>query len=369
MCKQFVQTRPKISIFQLNRYKFLEKIKSMSVTDPENSIGTREKRSQKVTLDDIQAPIAQDLTQFRAYFKKAVKSNVFLLDQIIHYLLKTKGKELRPALVFLSARLCGEINERSYIAATMIELLHTATLIHDDVVDEADERRGFISINRIWKNKASVLLGDFLLAKGLLVALERDEFELLKVLSHAVRKMSEGELRQLKASKLQNMTEKRYFKVISEKTASLIATCCECGAISATDDKEKQVALRIFGENMGIAFQIRDDLFDYGTDKAGKTAANDIIERKMTLPFIFAIEQTTMWERRKMRKLYKKHDKSEAEIQHIISFVIDKGGVDYAKQKMDEYAAIAADSLNVFEVSDSRETLEDFLHFVITRSK
>lgn len=322
-----------------------------------------------VSLEDIQRPIAPDLKEFRRYFKSAVKSNVFLLDQIIGYLLRSKGKELRPALVFLSARLCGGINERSYVAATMIELLHTATLIHDDVVDEADERRGFMSINKIWKNKASVLLGDFLLAKGLLVALERDEFELLKVLSGAVKKMSEGELRQLKASKLQNMTEERYFKVISEKTASLIAACCECGAISATSDPKKQEALRDFGEYIGIAFQIRDDLFDYGSDDAGKSVGNDIIERKMTLPVIYALSTVGFMERRRLRMLYRKHNKSEADIREIIDFVKKNGGVLYANSRMQEYAAKAMESLSVFEPSAERDTLEQFLHFVITRKK
>lgn len=341
----------------------------MSEIAPSNSITPSGPEKEKITLSDVQKPIADDLRQFRSYFRKAVKSEVFLLDQIIHYLLKTKGKELRPALVFLSSHLCGEINERSHIAATMIELLHTATLIHDDVVDEADERRGFMSINKIWKNKASVLLGDFLLAKGLLVALERDEFELLKVVSGAVKKMSEGELRQFKASKLQNMTEEKYFKVISEKTASLISACCECGAISTTTDIEKRNALRDFGLNIGIAFQIRDDLFDFGTDVTGKSTANDIIERKMTLPVIYALSACEFWERRKFRSLYRKHDKSASDIKTIIQFVHQKGGVNYATNKMNEFAALARQDLDVFGDTVGRQSLEDLLHFVITRNK
>lgn len=341
----------------------------MSATATQNTIKSDENRPQAVTLDDIQRPIAPDLTRFRHYFKKAVRSNVFLLDQIVHYLLRTKGKELRPALVFLSAQACGGVTERSHVAATMIELLHTATLIHDDVVDEADERRGFISINRIWKNKAAVLLGDFLLSKGLLVALENDEFELLKVLSHAVRKMSEGELRQLKASKLQNMTEERYFKVISEKTASLIAACCECGAISAGSTLAYRQAMHHFGENVGVAFQIRDDLFDYGTYETGKTVANDIRERKMTLPFIAAIQKVSAFERIRMRRLYKKHAKSEQDIQRIISFVRENGGVEYARERMHFFASQAYDSLAVLPESPARTTLEQFVSFVITRRK
>lgn len=326
-------------------------------------------RIRKVDLSDIQRPITGNLKQFRTFFRKAVKSEVFLLDQIVKYLLKTKGKELRPALVFLTARLCGTVNERTYVAATMIELLHSATLIHDDIVDEADERRGFMSINKIWKNKASVLLGDYLLAKGLLVALDNDEFELLKVLSNAVKRMSEGELRQLKASKLQNMTEDRYFKVISEKTASLISACCECGAISTGAGKKEQVAMRDFGQNIGMAFQIRDDLFDYGTDNAGKTTANDIIERKMTLPMIYALDQCSFIERRRYRIMYRKHQKTQAEIDQIIKFVHEKGGVTYATSKMYEYAEKALQNLAIFPETDDRFNLDDLLHFVISRKK
>jgi octaprenyl-diphosphate synthase len=334
-----------------------------------NSTKYDQNRPKEIRLEDIQRPIMKDLKEFRNYFKKSVKSNVFLLDQLVGYLLKTKGKELRPALVFHAARLCGNINERTYIAATMIELLHSATLIHDDVVDEADERRGLLSINYIWKNKASVLLGDFLLAKGLLVALERDEFELLKVVSRAVKKMSEGELRQLKASKLQNMTEERYFKVISEKTASLISACCECGAVSTTQNRRHKEALAQFGENMGIAFQIRDDLFDYGADKTGKTVANDIVERKMTLPFIHALSKADYLNRRSMRQLYKKKNKTAEEIIQIVDFTKKMGGVTYAESKMLEYTANARDCLQIFEQGDARSTLEDFLEFVITRKK
>jgi octaprenyl-diphosphate synthase len=341
----------------------------MTANAQQNTIKSDQNRTQRVKLEDIQQPIAPNLAEFRSFFRKAVKSDVFLLDQLVRYLLKSKGKELRPALVFHTARICGDINERTYVAATMIELLHTATLIHDDVVDEADERRGLLSINYIWKNKASVLLGDFLLAKGLLVALNRDEFALLKVVSEAVRKMSEGELRQLKASKLQNMTEDRYFKVISEKTASLIAACCECGAVSTTDNKDQQVALRNFGENMGIAFQIRDDLFDYGTDDAGKSVANDIKERKMTLPFIYALTRSGFIERRRLRKLYKKREKSADDIAEIIEFVVKNNGIAYAEIKMQEYIQNAYESLQIFPESDAKNTLEDFLNFVVTRKK
>lgn len=322
-----------------------------------------------VTLDDIQQPISAHLRDFRRYFKDAIRTDVFLLDQMLRYLMRSKGKELRPALVFHAARLCGEVSERSYVAATMIELLHTATLIHDDVVDEADERRGFFSINAIWKNKAAVLLGDFLLSKGLLVAVEKDEFALLKVLSSAVKRMSEGELRQLKASKLQNMNEERYFKVVSGKTASLISACCECGAISATDDTDAWRRMRDFGEALGIAFQIRDDLFDYQTNITGKTAGNDIIEGKMTLPMIAALGNAPLGERLGMRRLFRRKGKSPDDIARIVAFVHANGGLDAAKALMDRYAGQARQLLATFPAGEARTTLEDFLTFVITRTK
>jgi octaprenyl-diphosphate synthase len=325
--------------------------------------------TQSVTLDDIQQPIAGHLTSFRSYFKKATKTEVFLLDQMMRYLLRTKGKELRPSLVFHSARLCGDITERSYVAATMIELLHTATLIHDDVVDEADERRGFLSISAIWKNKAAVLLGDFLLSKGLLVALDRDEFALLKVLSVAVKRMSEGELRQLKASKLQNMNEDRYFKVISGKTASLISACCECGAISASDDPDVWRRMREFGEALGIAFQIRDDLFDYETNDTGKTAGADILEGKMTLPMIYALQNASMMERLRIRRVFKNEKKSPEQVAEVIAFVHAHRGVELTRIRMNAIADEARAILNTFPEGEARTTLDQFLNFVVTRTK
>ncbi|MEN9838811.1 MAG: hypothetical protein RL177_290 [Bacteroidota bacterium] len=294
---------------------------------------------------------------------------MFLLDQMMRYLLRTKGKELRPSLVFHSARLCGDISERSYVAATMIELLHTATLIHDDVVDEADERRGFLSISAIWKNKAAVLLGDFLLSKGLLVALDRDEFALLKVLSVAVKRMSEGELRQLKASKLQNMNEERYFKVISGKTASLISACCECGAISASDDPDVWRRMREFGEALGIAFQIRDDLFDYETNDTGKTAGADILEGKMTLPMIYALNNASMMDRLRIRRLFKNEKKTPYQVNQVIEFVHAHRGVELTRIRMNAIADEARAILNTFPEGEARTTLDQFLNFVVTRTK
>lgn len=325
--------------------------------------------AQSITLDEIQQPIAGHLTSFRSYFKQATKTEVLLLDQMMRYLLRTKGKELRPSLVFHSARLCGDISERSYVAATMIELLHTATLIHDDVVDEADERRGFLSISAIWKNKAAVLLGDFLLSKGLLVALDRDEFALLKVLSVAVKRMSEGELRQLKASKLQNMNEERYFKVISGKTASLISACCECGAISASDDPDVWKRMREFGEALGIAFQIRDDLFDYETNATGKTIGADILEGKMTLPMIYALDNASMMDRLRIRRVFKNEKKSPEQVREVIDFVHAHRGVELTRIRMNAIADEARAILNTFPEGEARTTLDQFLNFVVTRTK
>ncbi len=320
-------------------------------------------------LGEIRKSIDEELKHFRKFFKNALRTDVYLLDKIVAYLLKTKGKEMRPILVFLSAQLCGEINERTFIASAMIELLHTATLIHDDVVDDAEKRRGFLSINKVWKNKASVLLGDFLLAKGLLVALENDEFQLLKVLSKAVRRMSEGELRQLKASRLLNMTEQKYFEIISDKTGSLITACCECGAISTTDNKDYQTYLKDIGENIGIAFQIKDDLFDYGGTDVGKPTGNDIRERKITLPLIAAFDNASVTERKHIRKVFRKNKKRAADVKEIVNFVKEKGGIEYSEKVMVSYVNKAYDLLQNFPNSEGRNNMEALIHYVVTRKK
>jgi octaprenyl-diphosphate synthase len=323
----------------------------------------------EIRINDLRDPIAADLKEFRKFFRTELKSDVFLLDQMIRYLMKMKGKEMRPMLVLHSANLCGGINERTYRAATMIELLHTATLIHDDVVDESEKRRGIMSINYIWRNKASVLLGDFLLAKGLLVSVSAGEYDLLQVMSKAVKSMSEGELRQLKASKLQNMTEEKYFRIIYEKTASLIAACCESGAISATKDPAVQQALSEIGRNTGIAFQIRDDIFDYGPADVGKPIGNDIRERKITIPLIAALGNAPFLLRRTMRTLYRKKGKTDEEVQRIMDFVREYGGLEYATEKMNGYAAAALNQLMEFPDSEPRRHMENFIRFVTTRKK
>lgn len=326
-------------------------------------------RSDKRKLQDIVEPVSSQLQSFRSFYKDAIRTDVFVLDKILRYLLRQKGKEIRPTLVFMSARLFGDINERSYVAATMIELLHTATLIHDDVVDEANVRRGFLSINKVWKNKASVLLGDFMLSKGLLIALDHDEFRLLKVLSKAVEKMSEGELRQFKAARLFNMDEDYYFKVIAEKTASLIAACCECGAISTSDDPEIHQRMHDIGLYMGIAFQIKDDLFDYGMNDVGKPRRNDIKERKVTLPFIKALENATPLERTHMRYLMWKRKKSKKNIEAIVHFVHEKGGIKYTNTIMHDYADRAKQLLATLPASEDRENFNNLIDFIINREK
>ena len=321
------------------------------------------------SLNEITAPVSSNLSEFRAFFKETIKSDVFLLDQVLAYLLRQKGKELRPTLVFMAANLFGSINKRTYVAATMIELLHTATLIHDDVVDEANSRRSFVSINKIWKNKAGVLLGDYLLSKGLLISLDNEEYQLLQVQSKAVQKMSEGELRQLKTAGLYNMTEDRYFQIISEKTASLIATCCESGAISVTDDPKTHALMHDLGMSIGIAFQIRDDLFDYGMYDIGKPKRNDIQERKVTLPLIKAYELGPKKEAKRIRVLMKKRKKTSSDVDEIVRFVHDTGGIEAAKEQMYDYANKAIEMLDGIPDSTEKTDFVDLIHYVITRKK
>ncbi|MGA1464842.1 MAG: polyprenyl synthetase [Bacteroidetes bacterium] len=311
------------------------------------------------SLREITEPVQAHLTEFRSFFKEQVNTDVRVLDSILRYLLRQKGKEIRPTLVMMSARMFGPITNRTYIAATMIELLHTATLIHDDVVDESDQRRGFSSINRLWKNKAGVLLGDFLLSKGLLIALDHKEYDLLQILSNAVRLMSEGELRQLKTARLFNMTEERYFQIISEKTASLIAACCECGVRSVTDDQHINQTMREVGMNIGIAFQIKDDLLDYGLDDIGKPKRNDIKERKVTLPLIKALEQQSAAGQRAIRRKMRKRKKTSRDIREIVEFVHEHGGIRKSQERMLEYTEKAEQLLRSLPVERG---LDDFSH-------
>ena len=322
-----------------------------------------------IKLSDITSSIENDLIDFRSFFKGTIKSDVPLLDILTRYLIKQKGKEVRPILVFLSAQLFGSINQRSMVAATMIELLHTATLLHDDVVDKAHSRRGFVSIHNIWNNKAAILLGDFLLSKGLLIALENNEHTLLEVQSRAVQKMSEGELRQLKTAGLFNMTEERYYQIIEEKTASLIATCCECGAISTTDDPEVHAKMYAIGKKIGMAFQIKDDLLDYSENEIGKPKRNDIVERKVTLPFIKALQQANKSDTRLYKKLMKKRKKSSSEVQQIVDFVSINNGISHAEEIMLEYATKAKNELLDIASPTSAGPLLQLIDFITHRSK
>jgi octaprenyl-diphosphate synthase len=325
--------------------------------------------SAPLSLTDVTQPVRENLGVFRTFFKEEISSDVYLLDQIINYLLRQKGKELRPTLVFMTARMFGKIDKASYVAATMIELMHTATLIHDDVVDESDIRRSFLSINKIWRNKAGVLLGDFLLSKGLLIALDHKEYRLLHVLSDAVAKMSEGELRQLKTSNLFNMTEERYFQIISEKTASLIAACCKCGAITSSDNDHVIDSMEEIGLYVGIAFQIKDDLFDYGLDDIGKPKRNDIKERKVTLPLIYALNNAPAGKRLSVRRLMRKRKKTSKDINAIVKFVHEYDGLKLAEKKMQQYTDKALSQLRELPAEKGTEDFEALIKFIITRKK
>jgi octaprenyl-diphosphate synthase len=313
--------------------------------------------------------INQEIKQFERLFKDAVKSDVPLLDRILKYIVKTKGKQLRPMFVLLSAKLCGEITDVTYRAASFVELLHTATLVHDDVVDEASHRRGVFSVYALWKNKASVLVGDYLLAKGLLLSLENKEFKILEILADAVKKMSEGELLQLMKSRLLNITEEDYFTIIRNKTASLLASACSAGAYSASGDLDITEKLRQFGEYTGIAFQIKDDLFDYGTEDIGKPTGNDIKEKKMTLPLIYTLQQVSKTRRRELIYIIKNKNKTRKEIDVVIEQVRLSGGIQYAEIMMESFKNKAIDILLEFRDSEVRNTLIEMVRYTTERKK
>ena len=320
-------------------------------------------------LKDIQTPIAQELKEFENRFKESMHSAVPLLNRITQYVLKQKGKQMRPMFVFLSAGLCGNINDSTYRAASLVELLHTASLIHDDVVDNANERRGFFSVNALWKNKIAVLLGDFLLSKGMSLSVKHNELNLLKVMSDAVEEMSEGELLQIEKARKLDIQEEVYFEIIRKKTASLIAACCACGASSTQAPKETIDRLGLFGEKVGIAFQIKDDLFDFGLDDVGKPVGNDIKEKKMTLPLIYALKNTTSAEKRRIINLVKNHSENKDKVTEVITFVRSSGGMDYAREKMLQYQQEAFDILTTFPDSPYRAALEQLVRFTTERNK
>jgi octaprenyl-diphosphate synthase len=312
--------------------------------------------------------IEEELSIFERKFKEAAKSNVFMLDRIMRYVVKRKGKQLRPMFVFLSAKLCGQINEETYRAASLVELLHTATLVHDDVVDDSYERRGFFSVYALWKNKVSVLVGDYLLAKGLLLSLDNHDFEVLKILSDAVRRMSEGELLQMEKARSLNLDEQVYFDIITSKTASLLSSACGAGAWAASKDPEKMLKMRQFGEKVGIAFQIKDDLFDYTSDKIGKPTGNDIKEKKLTLPLIYTLNRADRKTKRDIIYIIKNENTRKKNIDYIINAVTQSGGIDYAVGKMNAYKTEALDILHQFQETEIRQGLEDLVNFVTDRN-
>lgn len=308
------------------------------------------------------------MEEFEGRFRSSMRSNVALLDKITRYIVKRKGKQMRPLFVFLSAKLVGDTNDSTYRAATLIELLHTATLVHDDVVDDADTRRGFFSINALWKNKIAVLIGDFLLSRGLLLSVKHKDYHLLEITSRAVEEMSEGELLQIEKARKLDITEDVYFSIITKKTASLIASCCASGAASITDNKETIERMRLFGETVGIAFQIRDDLFDYGTDTGiGKPTGIDIKEKKMTLPLIYALQHADQSEKRFIINTVKNHNTDAKRVSEVISLVNKNGGIDYTVQRMNEYRDRALALLQEFPDIAARRSLIELVNYVIDR--
>ncbi len=318
-------------------------------------------------MDFIKKTIGPELSTFEERFSTAVKSNTALLDRIMKYIIKRKGKQLRPMFVLLSAKLHGPINESTYRAAALVELLHTATLVHDDVVDESFERRGFFSINAIWKNKIAVLVGDYLLSKGLLLSTSNDDFEHLHILSEAVKQMSEGELLQIEKSRKLNLDEDIYFEIIRNKTASLLSSACAVGAYSTTGNKDVTEQMKLFGEKVGIAFQIKDDLFDYGKADVGKPTGNDIKEKKLTLPLIYTLNKIDKTTRRELIYIIKNENRNAKKVQYVIDTVVKAGGIKYAEEKMFQYRDEALNILRSFPENAERNALEELVRFTTDR--
>lgn len=324
----------------------------------------------KTDINSIKAPIDSYLTEFEKRFKQSMKSSVPLLDIITRYIYKRKGKQIRPMFVFLTAEICGGISESTYTAATLIELLHTATLVHDDVVDDSNERRGFFSLNALWKNKISVLVGDFLLSRGMLYALERDEIQQLRIVSNSVKEMSEGELLQMQKARDLDIEEGIYFEIIKKKTATLIASCCACGAASAGADQHMIDRMYRFGELTGIAFQLKDDLFDYEKNsEIGKPHGIDIKEKKMTLPLIYMLRNMKYSDKKRVINIVKNHSENHAKVAEVIRLVNESGGIAYTQQKMLEYQQEAGDMLLEFPESEMRTSLETLVKFIVERKK
>ena len=322
-------------------------------------------------VSQIKQPIESEMELFEKKFLQSMSSKVALLNRITHYVVNRKGKQMRPMFVFLIAKMTGNgiVEERTFRGASVIELIHTATLVHDDVVDDSNRRRGFFSINALWKNKIAVLVGDYLLSKGLLLSIDHDDFDLLKIISVAVREMSEGELLQIEKARRLDITEEIYFDIIRQKTATLIAACCAMGAQSVNAPKEEVEDMRKFGELIGIAFQIKDDLFDYGDEKIGKPTGIDIKEQKMTLPLIYSLNTVPPKDKRWLINSVKNHNKDKKRVKDVILFVKDSGGLDYAISKMKNYQQRALQILQKYPESPYKESLELMVNYVIDRKK
>ncbi|MDC0099074.1 polyprenyl synthetase family protein [Crocinitomicaceae bacterium] len=322
-----------------------------------------------MSVKEIMEPISSEMSEFEGRFRASMKSKVPLLDKVTHYIIRRKGKQMRPMFIFLTAKMLGKINDKTYDAATLVELLHTATLVHDDVVDDANERRGFFSVNALWKNKIAVLVGDYMLSKVLLLSIENNNTKLLEVVARAVREMSEGELLQLEKARKLDITEEIYFEVIRQKTASLISTCCEAGAISVErfDEAEK---MRLFGEYIGIAFQLKDDIFDYGEPgEIGKPTGLDIRERKMTLPLIFALNNSTPEIRKELINIVKNHNENPKKVRRAVELVIEYGGIDYTHKKMLDFKELAVDLIENLPDSDAKKSILGLIEYTTKRKK
>lgn len=320
-------------------------------------------------VDDIKAPIDRELDEFEDRFRESMRSKVPLLDKITHYIIKRKGKQMRPMFVFLSAKMLGEVNDDTYNSASLVELLHTATLVHDDVVDDANERRGFFSINALWKNKIAVLVGDYLLSRVLLLSIEHKKYRSLEIVARAVREMSEGELLQIEKARRLDIDEATYFEVIRQKTASLIATCCEAGAVSVGREDEAE-RLRKFGELVGLAFQIKDDIFDYGTPgNIGKPTGIDIRERKMTLPLIYTLNSVDTSTKRELINIVKRHNEKPIKVRRAIQLVVENGGIEYAHKRMMEIKDEAIALLEPIDDSPSKQALIQLVEYTTNRTK
>lgn len=321
------------------------------------------------SLETIKQPINEELKVFEKMFQEAMQSPVPLLEKINNYIFERKGKQMRPMFILLCAQLCGGIKDGTFHAATFVELLHTATLIHDDVVDDANERRGSASVNALWKNKVAVTVGDYWFTQALIISLKHRQHQLLQIVSVAVKALIEGELLQSEKARKLDIEEDIYFEIIRQKTASLIAAGCAAGAASTTDDNEVIEKMRLFGEKIGIAFQIKDDLFDYGTDDIGKPLGIDIKEKKMTLPLIYALNNASRSDKKRMIKIVKKHNENPEKVKEVIEFVRGSGGLEYAEKAMLRYRSDAFKILHSFPASPARESLEDLVKFSTERKK